>query len=181
MIKLHKGQRGSELNYTRGGAHTRKELSSGGWSPCSTGFPHYVRVLGTHLYQCTSWHCCERLHSASLNFFLKMHSLISWWVIYEHTCPHHAECSPVFDQKQHDPHVPPSLLTRLPKDFLPCPEGKISPQRETFCRCGRGETKKSRSTKSIQIYKFRNCSEQWRNILIGVLHQIESALKVTEV
>ena len=25
--------------------------------------------LGTHLYQCTSWHCCERLHLASVNFF----------------------------------------------------------------------------------------------------------------
>ena len=24
---------------------------------------------------------------------------ISWWVIYEHTCPHHTECSAVFDQK----------------------------------------------------------------------------------
>ena len=38
--------------------------------PCSTGFPLYeVSILGTHLYQSISWHCCERLRSASVNFF----------------------------------------------------------------------------------------------------------------
>ena len=35
----------------------------------------YVSVLGTHLCQCTSWHCCERLHLASVKLFgrLSMH------------------------------------------------------------------------------------------------------------
>ena len=28
-----------------------------------------MSILGTHLYQCTNWHCCERLRSASVNFF----------------------------------------------------------------------------------------------------------------
>ena len=32
----------------------------------------------------------------------------------------------------------------------------------------------------IKINKFKNCFEQWKG-LIGVLHQIESTLKVTEV
>ena len=66
------------------------ELSSGGQAPCSTGFPCSVSVLGTHLYQGTSWCCCERLSSASVDFFvlktLSMHLSVSWWVIYEHTC-----------------------------------------------------------------------------------------------
>ena len=34
----------------------------------------------------------------------------------------------------------------------------------------------------IKIDKFKNCFEQWKKVLIaGVLHQMESALKVTEV
>ena len=50
------------------GGPKRMALPSGGWALCSTGFPHLVRVLGTHLYQCISWHYCERLCSASVNF-----------------------------------------------------------------------------------------------------------------
>ena len=34
--------------------------------------------------------------------------------------------------------------------------------------------------KGIKIYKFKNCFEQWKKVLIGVLHQMESTLKVTE-
>ena len=44
-------------------------LSSGGQAHCSTDFPRWLNVLGIHLDQCTSWHCCERLHSAAVNFF----------------------------------------------------------------------------------------------------------------
>ena len=36
-------------------------------------------VLGTHLYQCTNWHC-ERLCLASVNFFL---------ILFQHVCPFH--------------------------------------------------------------------------------------------
>ena len=58
-----------KIPHTRRDPKKNPELSSGGWAPCSTGFPRQVVVLGTHLYQCTSWHCCEKLHSASVNFF----------------------------------------------------------------------------------------------------------------
>ena len=44
-------------------------LSSGGQAHCSTDFPRWLNVLGIHLDQCTSGHCCERLHSAAVNFF----------------------------------------------------------------------------------------------------------------
>ena len=39
----------------------KTESSSGGWALCSPGFPCYMNILGTHLHQCTSCHCCERL------------------------------------------------------------------------------------------------------------------------
>ena len=38
-------------------------------TPCSTGFPHELSVLATHLYQCSSWCYCEKLSSASVDFF----------------------------------------------------------------------------------------------------------------
>ena len=144
-----------------------------------------MSVLGTHLHQCTSWRCCERLRLASVNMFLKTlwtHFPISWWVIYEHPCPHCAECSAVVIQKQHDPCAPPSLFIRTCTEWLFfCFLGWKSPQREMFCWCGRGETKNSRSTKRHQNQKFKNFSEQWKKVLVVVLHQMESTLKVTEV
>ena len=35
--------------------------------------------------------------------------------------------------------------------------------------------------KGIKINEFKNCFEQWKNVLIGVLHQMENTLKVTKV
>ena len=73
---------------------------------------------------------------------------ITWWVIYKRTCPHRTECSAVFDQKQHDPRAPPSLFTQSgPKWLFFVSLDENSPQRETFCPCGGGETKNHRSTK----------------------------------
>ena len=41
--------------------------------------------------------------------------------------------------------------------------------------------KTAEALKGIKIDEFRNCFEQWKKVLIGVLHQMESTLKVTEV
>ena len=45
-----------------------QELSSGERGPWSTGFPCEVSVVGTHLYQCSSWRCCATLHLVSASF-----------------------------------------------------------------------------------------------------------------
>ena len=51
-----------------------------------------------------------------------------------------------------------------------------------FWWCKRGETKKTAETlKDIRTDEFKKYFEQWKNLLIGVLHQMESVLKVTEV
>ena len=105
-------------------------------------------------------------------------------MIYEPTCPHHAECTAVFDQKQHDPHVPPSLFTESYSKghFIFVSPDEESPQREMFCQCERGETKKmTEALKAIKIDEFRNCLEQLKKVSIGVLHWMESTLTVTEV
>ena len=41
--------------------------------------------------------------------------------------------------------------------------------------------KMAEALKSIKIHKFKNCFEQWKNILIGALHQMQNTWKVTEV
>ena len=65
----------------RGGAPKDPELPSGGWAPWRTGFPHQVSVLGTHLDQCTSWRCCERLCPASVNFFEDSYSAFAHFMM----------------------------------------------------------------------------------------------------
>ena len=67
-------------------------------------------------------------------------------------------------------------------DFFSVSLDAKSPQRETFCPHGRYETKKmAEALKDIKINEFKNYFQHWKNISIGVLHQIESILKVTEV
>ena len=41
--------------------------------------------------------------------------------------------------------------------------------------------KMTEALKGIKIDEFKNCFEEWKNILIGILHQMENILKVTEV
>ena len=41
--------------------------------------------------------------------------------------------------------------------------------------------KMAEALKGIKINKFKNCSEQWENVSVGVLNQMESTLKVTKV
>ena len=99
-----------------------------------------MSVLGTHLDHCTSWHCCERLSWASVNFFWR---LCQWacsfhdgWFM---SAPAHTALS-----------VPPSLVIWSHQSDFYCFSRWKSPQRETFCQCERGETKNSRSTKRHQ-------------------------------
>ena len=57
-----------------------------------------------------------------------------------------------------------------------------SPSKETFCRCGRGETKNDRSSKRRQNRRGQKLFRAvGKTVSIGVLHQMESTLKVTEV
>ena len=125
-----------------------------------------MSVLGTHLYQCTSWHCCERLWSASVNFFEdSTHLPISWWVIYKHPCPDCTECSAVFDQKWHDPSVLPSLFTwSLSKGLCFVSLDEKNPQRETFCHVEEVKQKTAEALKGIKIDEFKNCFEQWEKM-----------------
>ena len=41
--------------------------------------------------------------------------------------------------------------------------------------------KTAEALKGIKINEFKNCFEQWKKVSMGILHQKESTLKVTEV
>ena len=77
----------------------------------------------------------------------------------------------------HPPYSPNPNMSNI---LIIFPDDK-SPQRETFCRCGRGEKKIAEVLKVIKIEEFKNCFDQWKYVLLGVLHQMESSLKATEV
>ena len=97
--------------------------------------------------------------------------------------PHHAECSAVFDQKWHDLCAPPSLLTRSHAewDIFLFPQMKKVLKGKHFANVEEVKQKMAEALKGIKIDDFKNCFDQWDNVLIGVLHQMESTLKVTEV
>ena len=130
------------------GVSKKMELFSRGWAPCSTDSSCYVKVLGTHLYQCTSCRCCERLHSASVIFFWRLFPRVcpfndGWFM----STPAHTRMSvQIFFTKNGMTPVPHPLYSSslaLSDFFFVSQDGK-SPQ---SCQCGRGDTKTSRSTK----------------------------------
>ena len=173
-----------------GGTQKTPELSSGRQAPYRTSFPHWVSVLGTHMYQCTSWRCCERLHSAlkiPSEFFLKdfqhVNSFHDGWFM---NAPAHTPWSAQqFLTKNHMTPVstPPCSHDLTPSDVFFVSRDEKKPQRETFGQHGRGGTRTGRSTKRHQ-HQHQVQTLFWvveKNVLIGVLHQTESALKVPEV
>ena len=94
-----------------------------------------------------------------------VHSPISSWVIYKCTCPQHAKYS-VFYQNRHFPCAPPSPFTwSCPEKLFFLSSDEKSPKMETFCWCGKGEVKNSRSTKSHQNQQVQNWFEQWKKCL----------------
>ena len=100
-------------------------------------------------------------------------------MIYQHTC---AECSAVFDQKQPDPPAPPSLFSpSCPEQLFLFPRIKKVLKGKHFADVEEVKQNMAEALKGIRIDKFKNCLEQWKKVSIGVLHQIENTLKVTEV
>ena len=162
------------------GDQKKLELTSGGRAPSSTGFLHEVSVLGTPLC-----HCCIRLQwmffQDSFNSFahfttgdLRVHLPTPRWAFSS------------FLPKTHGPQAPHSLVTRPHPEWLFCfsrwkksSKGNILPM---WKRWNTQTNKKSRNTKRHQNRWVQKLF--WavgKNILIGVLHQMESTLKVTEV
>ena len=113
-----------------------------------------MSVLGAWLYQGAGKCCCERPHSASVNFF---------WRPLQHICSFHGgwftrtDAHTVLSVQQfltkngmiHLPHSPysPDLA---PNNLFLLPRNKKSLQREMLCYCGRDKTKNDRNIKRQQ-------------------------------
>ena len=77
----------------------------------------------------------------------------------------------------HPPYSPDLTLS----DFFFVSLDEKIPQREMLCQCGRGGKKWQNVLKGIKTNEFKNCVEHWKTVSMGVLHQMESTLKVSEV
>ena len=140
----------------RGHPKTLK-LSSAGQVPCTTGFLH-SGVLGSYLDQCASWWCCERLHSASVNFCWRLHAVAHFMVgdLWVHLPTLHWVFSSIWQKNWHDPHAPPSLFTwSHPRATFFVSLDEKSPQKDMFWRGGRGEIKSGKSTKRHQNWQVQ--------------------------
>ena len=79
----------------------------------------------------------------------------------------------------HMPH-PPCSLDLVPSDFFLFPWMKNVLKGKHFANM-EGVKKKGRSTKGIKINEFNTVLCSGKNVSTGVLHQMESTLKVTKV
>ena len=121
-------------------------------------------LLGAHLYQCTSCHCCERLCLTLVHFFLRLFQGIfpfhdEWFM----STPAHTDLSvqQFLTKNSMTPCDPPSLFTQSCPPWL-CLFVSLdekNSQRETFCQCGRGEQKMAEALKGNKINEFKYCFE----------------------
>ena len=145
------------------------------------------------MYQCTSWSCCERLCLASVIFFFRL---------FQHICPFHdgwftstpAHTALSVQQFLTKTFVwpsmtsvpPPSLFTWSSPEQLffwfPWWQNVLKGERFASVEKMKQTNKKmAEALKGIKIKEFKHCFGQWKKVSIGVLHQMESTLKVTEV
>ena len=76
---------------------------------------------------------------------------------------------------------PPYSPNLTPSDFVLFPKWKKVLKQNHFANVEEVKQKMAETLKGIKMDEFRNCFEQWKKVLIGVLHQMESTLKVTEI
>ena len=81
---------------------------------------------------------------------------------------------------QDTPH-PPYSPNFTPSDFFVFPWMKKVLKRKCFADMEEVKQKPAETLKGTKIDKFKNCLSSGKKVSIGVLHQMESTLKVTEV
>ena len=163
------------------------ELSSGGQVPCSTDFHCWVSVLGTHLCQCTSWHCCGALCLASAKKKI-------FWRLFQPICSFHdgwftrapahttLRVQEFLTKNGTTPApYPPDSPDLVPSHFFFVPPDEKSPHRETFCQREISGTKNGRSTKRYQNRWVQKLFWAVEKCLDRCIASKESTLKVTEV
>ena len=144
-----------------------------------------MSILGTHPYQCTSWWCCERLGLASANFFWRLNAFAHFMVgdLQAHLptlCWVNFWPKIAWPPLSHLPYSSDLALSNFFLLFVCSPrckkssKGNILPTEEV-------KQKKAEALKVIKINEFENFWAVAKNVSIGILHQMESTLKVTEV
>ena len=133
-----------------------------------------MNVLGTHLYQSTRWHCCERLRSASVKFFEDSFNVFAHFMMGDlQACLSTPRW--VFNSfwpwnsttPMPHPHYSPDLTSTDWLFFLSLDEE--SPQREMFCHVEEVKLTTAKAAKGIKIDEFKNCFQWWKKCLNGCI------------
>ena len=146
-------------------------------------FPCYMSVLRIHLYWCTSWYCCQRLWEVSVHFLKESFSVFAVFMLGDLRAHLPTPCW-VFSSfwlKIAWPPWPtlPIYMTSTWATFYLFPQMKKVLKGKRLSSVEEMKQKMEEVQKGIKISKFKNCFEQWKKVLIGILHQMESTLKVT--
>ena len=76
---------------------------------------------------------------------------------------------------------PPYSPDLIPSDFFKFPWMKKVLKGKRFADAEEVNQKIAEALKGVKIDEFKNCFEPCKKVSVGVLHQMESTLKVTEV
>ena len=142
-----------------------------------------MSVLVTHLYQCTNWHCCERLCSSAVNFFWRLFNAFAHFMMGDlqaHLLTLHWVFS-CFWPKMAWPPCTTLFIHPMPQATVFFPRWKKSSKGNILPMWKKQKT--AEVLRGIKMDKFKNYFEQWKKVSMGVLHQMENTntLKVTEV
>ena len=149
------------------------------------GAPPKWNYLGTHLYQCTSCCCCERLHSVSVNFFedsfnafahftmgdLRAHLPTPRWVLSSFWPKMAWTQCPALPIHPISPWVTFLLFPQMKRVL----KGKPLANVEEMTR------RTAEALKSIKINELKTVLNSGKNVSLGALHQVERTLKVNKV
>ena len=134
-------------------------ISPGDWAPCSTGFSCNVSVLGTHLYPCSRWRCCERLRLASGNIFWETFNAFARFTMSDlpaHLLAWHWVFSSFWPQIVWLLCLTLPIHLILPPATILCfPDRKKKSSKGNVLLMWRGETKNSRSPKRRQFEQLK--------------------------
>ena len=127
-----------------------------------------MSVLEPHLDQCTSWQSCDRLCSASANFFWRLNAFTHFMMsdLHIHLPTQHWLFSG-FWPKPARPPCPTLHIHQISLQltyFFVFLDKKVL-KRKCFADNGRVKQKTAEALKGIKINEFKNCFEQWEKYL----------------
>ena len=146
-----------------------------------------MSILGTHLYQCTSWHCYDRLFGFRdffLNDFFNAFAHFIFGDLWAYLSTTHWVFSSFWPKMAWPPCLTLTIyLISSWVTFFHFPKWKKVLKGKCFADVEQVKQKNAlkKALKGIKSNKFNTVLSSGKNVSMGVLYEMESTLKVTEV